>query len=832
MKEANTPDPASFSYQSLVENLRSGVIICRPVKDGKDFILIDFNKTAKGLNKTIKEELVGKNFRDVFPIIAENGLLKLLSEVHMTGKSMRLPVTTYKDQRIAEWIEYFALKMDSGEVVVIFDDLTEIKITEEKLIKSEERLNLSLDIMDVGLLDWHIPSGKIYFSDVFYTMAGYTPGELEASYQTWQDLLHPDDRKHTVRQVERVLMNPDTHLEAEFRFRRKDSSYMWVLYRGRVVEQNEKGNPLRMLGTHTNISFLKEAAEKEHQMALEAVERQKTLFEISRLYNTDFNKIWQIITEKASETLLADRVGIWKLTEENSKLICEDVFTRSSATHDSGSELFYDGYPAYFRALETSRYIDSSNGLTDPRTKELTDIYLVPLNIRSLLDVPVRKRGALSGVLCFEYTGRIRHWSPEKKEFAASLADLVSGKFEALERELAQIELNEARKQAEESDRLKTSLLANMSHELRTPMNSILGFSELMLNDSDDPEVAFYTKKIHGAGKRLMNTLQAILELADLETTRSRLTLSDVDLMKILVQLLSPFQNMAYEKGLYFVTEFDNRINVKADENLLKLVFRNLMDNAVKFTESGGISVETAFTNKEGLDWALVQIKDTGIGIAAEDLDRIFQEFRQVSEGYNRRYEGTGLGLTLSSKMIRMMGGDITVESELGLGSIFTVWLPLVSVVSGKSETTTISTEEKKQNPSVKVYRPPVLPLVLVVEDNEDNAEIVKLYLKSHYRIDRAPEGITALKMAEQKKYNAILMDINLGTGMDGLRIIKELRSRNDYLNTPIIAITGYTMTSDKEKIMEAGCTHYLAKPFTKSRLVSTMSEALASIPK
>ncbi|TSA24927.1 MAG: response regulator, partial [Bacteroidetes bacterium] len=421
----------------------------------------------------------------------------------------------------------------------------------------------------------------------------------------------------------------------------------------------------------------------------------------------------------------------------------------------------------------------------------------------------------------------IRSWTLEEKEFAASLADLVSAKYEALERDYSEKELNKARLRAEESDRLKTSLLANMSHELRTPMNSILGFSELMLNDSDDPEVIFYTKKIHGAGKRLMNTLQAILELADLEATRSKLILREVDLMKALTKILAPFQALASEKGLYLVTEFAQRIHVLADENLLKLVFQNLIDNAIKFTESGGITIETAQKEKDKTVWALLQIKDTGIGIASDDFERIFQEFRQASEGYNRRFEGTGLGLTLSSKMIRIMGGDITVESELGLGTIFSVWLPLVSVSARKKDRAVSVDEGNGLPPVVKVQKPPALPLILVVEDNDDNAEIVKLYLKSKYRIDRAPDGYTALQMADQKQYKAILLDINLGTGKDGLKIATELRVKKSYTKTPVIALTGYTMSEDKEKIMEAGCTHYIAKPFTKSELVGVLASAL-----
>lgn len=687
----------------------------------------------------------------------------------------------------------------------------------------------------------------------------------------------------------------------------------------------------------------------ENQMpleALEALERQKTLFEISRLYNPDFQRIWELITERAAHILSSNRTSIWSLSDDGLKLICKDLFVTSSSEHMGDIELESVQVPAYFRALETSRYIDASDGINDPRTSEFTTGYLDPLNIKSLLDVPIRKEGKLSGVVCFEYTDKIHTITIEEKEFAASLADLISAKFETQERnrtenelllsenryrnilenalvgifrtkpdgsfvfgnpalatilefdsveEMLQANVNllyhdihdrdrlidqirrnrkitdfslilvsnkgnmknciisaymedeeivgmmmdvteqhainkdleEARLRAEESDRLKTSLLANMSHELRTPMNSILGFSELLMSDSDDDVTQFYSSKIHTAGKRLMNTLQTILELADMETTRSKLLLKEVHLLYVLSSVLPPFQSQAKEKGLYLLAEMDSTFVAMADENLLKLVFQNLIDNAIKFTDSGGVTIGSSLKNFDGRNWALIQFKDTGIGIASVYFEQIFQEFRQASEGYNRHYEGTGLGLTLSSKMINLMGGRITVESEVGHGSQFTVWLP--GLANGKEPKETIVPPSEIPD-AAKIPKRLVnseTPLILVIEDNDDNAELVKLYLKAEYQIDRAPDSSTALKMAENKQYKVILLDINLGLGMDGLQIVQTLRSQKSYQNIPIIAITGYTMAEDREKIMKAGCTHYIAKPFTKSIILNEMSKAL-----
>ncbi|MFC2102327.1 ATP-binding protein [Bacteroidota bacterium] len=689
--------------------------------------------------------------------------------------------------------------------------------------------------------------------------------------------------------------------------------------------------------------------------AVEAIERQKTLLQISRFYNPDFKRTWESITELATPVLHSDRTSIWSLTEDGSRMICEDLFICSTSEHSSGMELDSNLYPSYFNAMETSRYIDASDGENDPRTSEFTTGYLLPLNIKSLLDVPIRLDGKLSGVICFEYVGEIHTWSLEEKEFAASMADLVSAKFEALERsrtekELASSEMRyrnildhamigifrntldgsivyandamaaileyesveelcqakafdfypskEAREEmvqtmlekkslrnlnllliskkgnpkqcvinsflegdqivgmimdnttqqtilkdleeskvlAEASDRLKTSLLANMSHELRTPMNSILGFSELMMNDTDNEETQSYCIKIHNAGKRLMHTLKTILELADMETTRSKLDLKEVNLLKILSSILPPFQSMAREKGLYLVSKLDLDITVIADDKLIKPVIQNLIDNAIKFTDEGGVTIDTSLQSKNGTDWVLIRVKDTGIGIEPEDFDHIFQEFRQASEGYNRRYEGTGLGLTLSNKMTHLMGGEITVESELGSGSLFTIWLPVsgvndvsnVNIVNNVNNVNNVNSVNSVSEGAIADD----IPSILVVEDNEDNAELVKLYLKDGCHIDRASDSATALQMADNKQYQVVLLDINLGIGMDGLQFVEELRTRKSYIDTPIIAITGYTMDKDREKIMNTGCTHYIAKPFTKSMIVNELTKALNTTKK
>lgn len=393
------------------------------------------------------------------------------------------------------------------------------------------------------------------------------------------------------------------------------------------------------------------------------------------------------------------------------------------------------------------------------------------------------------------------------------------------DRKMAEEEIIRSHERASESDRLKTSLMANMSHEFRTPMNAILGFSDLVASESNDPEMVFYARKIHAAGKRLMKTLKAILDLADLEATRSKIKIKEINIHETIREALLPFQNVASEKNLFLITEYKECLSGRCDDNLLQIILHNLIDNAIKFTNHGGVTIESDHTTTEEKTWVTIKVKDTGIGIPKEHSELIFHEFRQISEGYNRSYEGTGLGLTIARKMTEMLNGRITVESEMGLGSIFTLWIPAGSELEKRSEKELLQMPESSDNTSIRIKAPSELPLVLVVEDNDDNADIVKLYLKGKYVTERAENAFSAIKMANFRQYAAILMDINLGPGMDGLKATQEIRKQENYRKTPIVALTGYTMTGDCDKLLSGGCSHYLGKPFSQQELLGILNQ-------
>lgn len=390
----------------------------------------------------------------------------------------------------------------------------------------------------------------------------------------------------------------------------------------------------------------------------------------------------------------------------------------------------------------------------------------------------------------------------------------------------AEQDLLQAKERAEEMNRLKSNFLANMSHELRTPLNGILGYAEILTSMLDNPEQIEMIEGIYQSGKRLSETLKFILDLSDAETDKIEVVSKTIEVIQAVKNSINSFIPEAAKKNILLETIVKGEnLYGSLDENLFMRVIYNLVDNALKFTKKGKISVEIGPEVIDAKEWFYVKIKDTGIGIPSDKIDLIWEEFRQVSEGLTRSFEGPGLGLTISKKAVNLMHGQISVESELGTGSTFTIKFPAVSAFPQKGEISEEKPIDKLQKIKVDDKKTD-LPLALYVEDDFANRHIVKLFLKNVCDLETAEEGETALKLAAEKKYEIILMDINLGGEMNGMEVVKEILKMPQYIHTPIIAVTAYAMDKDKDEFLKSGFTHYISKPFKKDEIVNLVNSA------
>ena len=389
-------------------------------------------------------------------------------------------------------------------------------------------------------------------------------------------------------------------------------------------------------------------------------------------------------------------------------------------------------------------------------------------------------------------------------------------------------ELILAKVKAEEANKVKTNFLENMSHELRTPMIPILGFTELMEAMELPDEVKSMAAMMNKSANRLMDTLNIILDLAQIEKERILLKPAQTNLLAIVEEVCELFQPLAKERNLYLRSEAaGDALTINTDARILRHAINNLINNGLKFTQNGGVTIKLSTEESGNEHFAIIRVCDTGIGIPKDKQDIIWEEFRQGSEGIGRSFEGNGLGLTITKNFVEQLKGKVWVESEAGKGSTFTIKLPNVEqIVSKEKELLKESVEPVK--PITKQEAKPderLLKKVLYVEDEEISFSVVKHFLKNKVSLDWARNGQDGVVLAKGNKYDAILMDINLAKGIDGMQTTKLIRELPQYKNTPIIAITAFAMRGDKEEFLGAGCSHYISKPFSKAALLDLIQE-------
>ncbi len=390
-----------------------------------------------------------------------------------------------------------------------------------------------------------------------------------------------------------------------------------------------------------------------------------------------------------------------------------------------------------------------------------------------------------------------------------------------------EFELKRALDTAEEASKLKSNLLSNMSHELRTPLTGIIGFSSLLRDELIEEDHIEIVDKILKSGKRLLVTLNSVLNLSEIESGTFPITLSECNLASFTRYLLVNYDKMAAEKNLNFCFDvIDEEINVMIDETLFKQILMHITDNALKFTNEGSITIQISSERNELNEVnGIVKIIDTGIGIDSSDQQKIFREFRQISEGIRRNFEGNGLGLAVAKKMALLMKGDIKVNSKINVGSEFSIILPGVSSIPNLTTKAFRFNREISKKTAPPKERP--LPRVLSVEDNPLNNELVNLFLRKVCNVDTALNYDQAIEKIKTNMYETVLIDINLGAGPTGLDLANEIKKIEHYRKVPLIALTGYALLHDDKKLMGEGFDHYLSKPYEREDLINLVLKVI-----
>jgi signal transduction histidine kinase/CheY-like chemotaxis protein len=381
--------------------------------------------------------------------------------------------------------------------------------------------------------------------------------------------------------------------------------------------------------------------------------------------------------------------------------------------------------------------------------------------------------------------------------------------------------------------RTKDEFLANMSHELRTPLNAILGRTEILMEGIHGPVTerqASSLKVIEESGNHLLELINDILDLAKIEAGKITLDIQPVAIAHLCESSLQFVRQTAHKKRINLLADLEPALdNCLGDERRLKQVLINLLSNAVKFTPAGGEVGLKAFSDAE-TETVQFQVWDSGIGIAPKDMEQLFKPFVQLDSSLARSHEGTGLGLSLVFRLTEMHGGSVTLESEVGVGSRFTVTLPQRPFTRPQQSKELAEKDQQTYGPTLRDANMSTAHdhLILLVEDNEVNIEIFAEYLQVWgYRVMVARSGSEALARAQEEIPDLILMDVQLPE-MDGLTAVCQLRQTIALQSIPIITLTALAMQGDKDRCLAAGANVYLSKPVQLRQLVLTIEQLLA----
>jgi len=606
-----------------------------------------------------------------------------------------------------------------------------------------------------------------------------------------------------------------------------------LLHAKKVPINDNDGSPQYLRGISEDITERNHLEHIERERARKLEQQQIALCELAKheaIYTGNLNEALQLITETGSRVLGVERVSVWTLNEQGSDLKLLDLYERTSNRHTTGSTLAAQDYPSYFQAIAHEEHaIAAHDAHADVRTREFSQSYLTPLGIGAMLDAPVRRKGHVIGLLCHEYVGGPRSWTMEEVHFASSLATFITLALEAHQRRGTEQALVLAKETAEVASRAKSEFLASVSHEIRTPMNAIIGMADLLWETDLTPDQRKYLRIFRRAGGNLLSLINDILDLSKVEVGHLELESTDFDLSDLIEKAIEILAMRANEKSLELAYHLSPTVPCAliGDPHRLHQILLNLISNAIKFTDSGSITVRVTEDPDLPTPGAIrFSVSDTGIGIQSDKLDAIFESFTQGHASITRKYGGTGLGLTISKQLAELMNGRIWVDSTLGQGSTFHCCVQLAVQPSATPA---------QDNVLVRLQG----VRTLVVDDHATNRLILRETLAAlGAKVTDTASGREAIDewrraSTTAQPYQLLLLDCRMPE-MDGFQVAETIRQASASRDLTIVMLASHHWADDIARTYDMGLGGYLIKPIRKSDLLQTVSIALdrtAGIP-
>lgn len=814
---------------ALIENISVGVMIIDPTTR----IIESINSFGVQLFKANREDIIGKRCHAFVCPAFENRCPVCDLGLEVDNSEKILLRSDGKKIPILKTVKRINLNGEE-KLLESFIDISHRKAIESELKEREERLSQILDNINevVFTTDEHLnityisPSVERLFGE---NIDDYLTKSLEQKYTS--------ESVHRIKEIFDLEKNNfvDQSIKTsqifsiELEHLKADGSIIPVSLNAkfRVDDDNKT---IGVQGVIQDISNLKQ---KENEL-IKRSDLQTILMNIATKYiNMNLEDLENTLNTTLGELATfveADRAYIFEYDwVEN---VCNNTYewckegTTPEIENLQGVPLEYLPYWVETHVKGETMYIRDVLALpVDDGVREI----LEPQGVKSLITIPIMDRDICAGFVGFDSVAEYHIYTDKERDllhlFAQMLVNVQNRKKTdiqmrnyAVELERKNIELDAALHKAEAANRAKSEFLANMSHEIRTPMNAILGFSEVMLNTTNDPKQQGYLKTILNSGKNLLSIINDILDLSKIEAGRMEVSLEPTDLKIIIDEVYQLFAPKIQEKGLSFDVEFDADFphSIIIDEVRLRQILLNLVGNAVKFTNAGFVKLEVIVLDKsfDKIDFR-VDVIDSGIGITKEYQNAIFESFTQQSGQDTRKYGGTGLGLSITKRLVELMNGIIALDSKENEGSLFSLTFKNVAY---NDDFYSEECEYEWSEYSIDFNN----EKVLVVDDVAYNRELVVAYLSNYsIQILEAENGEIAVEMAKLYVPDLIFMDIRM-PGLDGYDTTRLIKDNTSTSAIPIVALTASTMKSEISKINSL-FDGFLRKPIQKKVLINEM---------
>ncbi|MBE9004209.1 PAS domain S-box protein [Fortiea sp. LEGE XX443] len=847
----------------------------------KQLRYVQINQVLADINGLSQQEHIGKTMYEAIPEIAPL-VAPFYEQVLLTGQAILNVEVSTPTPRQPETLCYFLTSYfpipgednclsGIGTVVVEISDAyrqaTQRKLAELALQESRLRYQTLAETSPVGIYHTDKLGNCIYLNQRWCDITGLR--QPEAMGTGWAKALHPDDRDRVYTTWSEAAAAKSLY-KCEHRFLRPDGKSVWVICQA-LPEIDENGEITGHVGTITDITDSKLAEAALHESA----EREKAIAQvIQRMRQTlDLDTIFAATTAELRQLLNCDRVVVYRFNPDwsgefvsesmgegwNSLIIEQrnDPIVINNAMEDDRcletllENVTYSVQDTYLQATQGGFYNQDASFrcVPDIYKAEFDSCYvnlLERFQAKAYIVVPIFHGSQLWGLLASYQNSSPRQWKTGEINIVVQIGNHLGVALQQAEL-LAQTQrqsqaLQEAVIAADAANRAKSEFLANMSHELRTPLNAILGFTQIMSYDNGlSREHQQNLAIINRAGEHLLNLINDILEMSKIEAGRTTLNINSFDLIALLENLEEMLRLRAESKGLQLRFEYAPQLPqyVQTDDNKLRQVLINLLGNAIKFTQTGSVTLrvklgEPAGEQEENIlllgslkfpHSLIFEIQDTGVGISPAEIGLLFEAFGQTEIG-RKSQQGTGLGLAISRKYVQLMGGDITVNSWEGMGSIFTFQIDVDIASSSQVSTRQTQRQIIGLAPGQTEYR------ILVVDDVlESRLVVVKLLQFMGFVVREAANGEEAVALWQVWQPHLIFMDMCMPV-MDGYEATKVIKAKNEAAALPnvypiIIALTAHAFEEQREAILSAGCDALINKPFREEEILEKLRQYL-----